>query len=301
LTNTSVDAVLNPKDTVKQWINDVANYDDALLSLYATSDIAADVLRDTATEAFDWATGSFPTDAPLPTHSVELNISANLPNLGIPSEGGTDFNFDAGALPNIDLSVPQSVLTQNTRVATTGGVDAAFAAAEDRFIAGYNLTVKDSSTDTGTDRSFGLVGFNAPDQVDSNVERAAVLAISLPVIAALAPAIAIRYGLRTSVDAIGQRAPDGGGFPNRPLPRDNYGNPLPESSAPHTQLGTRLGTNGNYSQAREFDAHGRPVRDIDFTNHGRPQNHPNPHQHRYLPNETGGTPTRGPTENLQYP
>lgn len=77
--------------------------------------------------------------------------------------------------------------------------------------------------------------------------------------------------------------------PDRALPRDKHGNPIPDSNAPHTQLGTKKGRNGDYTQAREFDANGRPVRDIDFTDHGRPQNHPNPHQHRYVPNETGGT------------
>lgn len=43
-----------------------------------------------------------------------------------------------------------------------------------------------------------------------------------------------------------------------------------------------------------FDEHGKPVRDIDFTDHGRPQNHPNPHQHINYPNPTGGTPSRDP-------
>jgi len=85
--------------------------------------------------------------------------------------------------------------------------------------------------------------------------------------------------------------------PDRKLPRDKHGNPVPDSSAPHTQLGTKKGRNGEYTQAREFDASGKPVRDIDFTNHGR-ADHPNPHQHKYTPNGTGGTPKRGPTEPL---
>ena len=46
---------------------------------------------------------------------------------------------------------------------------------------------------------------------------------------------------------------------------------------------------GDYTQAREFDAKGKPVRDIDCTDHGRPLDHPNPHQHKYEPNSTGGT------------
>ena len=64
----------------------------------------------------------------------------------------------------------------------------------------------------------------------------------------------------------------------------------PEAEGAHTQLGQKDGRNGKYDQGREFDANGKPVKDIDFTDHGRPQNHPNPHQHPYIPNPTGGTP-----------
>jgi hypothetical protein len=35
------------------------------------------------------------------------------------------------------------------------------------------------------------------------------------------------------------------------------------------------------------------VKDIDFTDHGRPDQHENPHEHPYVPNPTGGTPMRG--------
>ena len=86
--------------------------------------------------------------------------------------------------------------------------------------------------------------------------------------------------------------------PDRLLPRDEYGNPLPEPDAegPHTQLGTQTGRSGDYTQAREFDENGNPVRDIDFTDHGRPDvpGHTNPHEHPYVSNPTGGTPQRGP-------
>ena len=67
---------------------------------------------------------------------------------------------------------------------------------------------------------------------------------------------------------------------------------VPDTDAAHTQLGTKKGSKGTYPQAREFDEHGNPVRDIDFTDHGPPQKHPNPHQHEHLPNSTGGTPER---------
>src|SRR5690554_5272566 len=89
--------------------------------------------------------------------------------------------------------------------------------------------------------------------------------------------------------------------PDRKLPRDKLGNPVPDSDGPHTQLGTKKGRNSDYTQAREFDGNGKLVRDIDFTDHGRPQNHPNPHQHDWVPNPTGGTPQHGPTKPLEMP
>lgn len=82
--------------------------------------------------------------------------------------------------------------------------------------------------------------------------------------------------------------------PDRPLPLDGYGVPIPEADVPHTEIGTKDGRKGKYPQAREFDGYGKPVRDIDFTDHGRPQNHPNPHQHEHKPNPTGGTQIRDP-------
>jgi len=93
--------------------------------------------------------------------------------------------------------------------------------------------------------------------------------------------------------------------PERSLPRDKYGNPIPDVDAPHPQLGTKSGRHGYYTQAREwaYNTNGKlvPIRDIDFTDHGRPQNHPNPHQHDYIPNPTGGTPQRSKTAKpLEY-
>ena len=83
--------------------------------------------------------------------------------------------------------------------------------------------------------------------------------------------------------------------PDRPLPRDpRTKEPVPEADGAYTQLGTKDGTKGKYPQAREFDAQGKPVKDIDFTDHGRPKNHPNPHEHKWKPNPTGGTPQRSP-------
>jgi RHS repeat-associated protein len=84
--------------------------------------------------------------------------------------------------------------------------------------------------------------------------------------------------------------------PDRPLPLTDDGIFIPDTDAPHTQLGTRDGKKGKYPQAREFDANGNRVRDIDFTDHGYPKIHPNPHQHRPKPNPSGGTPERGDIE-----
>jgi hypothetical protein len=75
--------------------------------------------------------------------------------------------------------------------------------------------------------------------------------------------------------------------PNRELPRYPSGRPKPESPYPHTQLGTRK---GSYPQSREFDANGRPVRDIDWTDHGKPDWHTDPHQHVYGPDGSRGGP-----------
>lgn len=89
--------------------------------------------------------------------------------------------------------------------------------------------------------------------------------------------------------------------PRGELPRNANGIPVAdaEASGAHTQLGTKKGRKGSYTQGREFDAKGNAVKDIDFTDHGRPNQHTNPHQHKYFPNQTGGTPKRGPEEPLK--
>jgi hypothetical protein len=87
--------------------------------------------------------------------------------------------------------------------------------------------------------------------------------------------------------------------PNSPLPRCPNGGVLPSSPHPHTQLGTEIGRKvGPFTAAREFGSDGQPIRDIHFTDHGRPNvpGHVNPHQHRHIPNPTGGTPQYGPAE-----
>src|SRR5262249_1214934 len=80
--------------------------------------------------------------------------------------------------------------------------------------------------------------------------------------------------------------------PNRPLPQTQDGVFIPDTDAPHTQLGTCTGKKRQYPKAREFGENGEPIRDIHFTDHGFPDNHTNPHQHRHEENSTGGTKTR---------
>ena len=80
----------------------------------------------------------------------------------------------------------------------------------------------------------------------------------------------------------------------RELPRNEHGLPIPDVTRPHSQIGKVSSDRGyTYTQAREwgYDVNGRliPTRDIDFTDHHRPSIHPNPHQHKYIPNSTGGT------------
>ena len=78
-----------------------------------------------------------------------------------------------------------------------------------------------------------------------------------------------------------------------PLPRSPHGELLPLSSAPHTQIGWRDGRKGGYRQTREFGEKGKPIKDTDWTDHGRPKQHQNPHDHLWEDNPTGGTPRRG--------
>jgi hypothetical protein len=82
----------------------------------------------------------------------------------------------------------------------------------------------------------------------------------------------------------------------QPLPRDKNGMPIPDSEYPHTQLGTKKGSKGTYRQTREWGTNGQLKKDTDWTDHGRPSNHPNPHDHEWIPNSTGGSLQRGPAK-----
>lgn len=106
--------------------------------------------------------------------------------------------------------------------------------------------------------------------------------------------------------AAGAKGKPGSYTPDRTLPTDKQGVPVPDSPDPHTQLGRSKPKYGSEPQAREWD-HGsngklQPKRDIDFTDHGTPDIHPNPHQHALTPNNPALAPKggyqRGPQEPL---
>lgn len=108
-------------------------------------------------------------------------------------------------------------------------------------------------------------------------------------------------GTEDLVDENLQPKPNWGSYrPKERLRKDIYGNKVPESNRPHSQIGSSR--KGTYTQARTwgYNSEGKlvPKKDIDFTDHNRPSVHPNPHQHRYLPNPTGGTLMRGDPEPL---
>jgi hypothetical protein len=98
-------------------------------------------------------------------------------------------------------------------------------------------------------------------------------------------------------DVNGVKVPDDERTSDDPLRKSKHGHAEEDPEAAgthHTQLGTRQGRKGAYRQGREFK-NGEPEWDYDMTDHGRPQNHPNPHKHKWEPNPTGGAKSRGKT------
>ena len=90
----------------------------------------------------------------------------------------------------------------------------------------------------------------------------------------------------------------GSNFPKRTLPTDKQGVPTTDINAPHTQLGRSKDKYGAEPQAREWDygSNGKlqPKKDIDFTDHGYPNAHPDvPHQHKLTPNNPDLAPIGG--------
>jgi RHS repeat-associated protein len=82
------------------------------------------------------------------------------------------------------------------------------------------------------------------------------------------------------------------------LPKGPHGQLAPSSEYPHTQIGWYNGRKGGYVQTLEFGPNGKPIKRIDWTDHGRPREHTNPHCHDYLPNPTGGNHVQGPARPL---
>lgn len=77
----------------------------------------------------------------------------------------------------------------------------------------------------------------------------------------------------------GKKPPHSRGGPPRDPRTSNY---LPDPDAlgyPHTTLGTRQGRKGPYTQGATFDKDGNFLGRTDVTNHGRPNEHTNPHWH----------------------
>lgn len=72
------------------------------------------------------------------------------------------------------------------------------------------------------------------------------------------------------------------------LPRDERRIPSAdgEASGPHSRLGTTKTGKGPQNKAAEFDGKGNAVKEIDFTDHGKPDKHANPHEHPIDPNST---------------
>jgi uncharacterized protein RhaS with RHS repeats len=77
------------------------------------------------------------------------------------------------------------------------------------------------------------------------------------------------------------------------LPRNQHGANIPSSDTAHTQLGWHAGRKGDYPQTRQWGANKKPIKTTDWTDHGRPCEHSNPHDHIFGPNATGGTPKYG--------
>jgi RHS repeat-associated protein len=92
----------------------------------------------------------------------------------------------------------------------------------------------------------------------------------------------------------GGKPPSNPYMPNSPLPQYNdIPTPFPGAVGPHTTLGTRIGENGiPYRQSATFSGPSWPKNKgldvpnsrVDWTDHGKPWHHPNPHQHIFTYN-----------------
>lgn len=118
-------------------------------------------------------------------------------------------------------------------------------------------------------------------------------------------AAAVAWGAHKAIQAHNESAPSATPAPSSNTPdrtandelrtdsKTGAAKPDPEAEgAAHSQLGTRNNSKSQpgktYPRAQEFDAQGQPVREIDFTDHGMPKEHPNPHEHKRGPEPNPG-------------
>lgn len=92
--------------------------------------------------------------------------------------------------------------------------------------------------------------------------------------------------------------------PKKSIPKGKNGEHKPDCDFPHTQLGTKSGRKGDYPQTKEWGGKGdrgydnNTPKDLkDWTNHGRPGNHSDPHRHPYNPS----TGKKGPAQPVYPP
>ncbi|GAA0352345.1 RHS repeat-associated core domain-containing protein [Bacillus horti] len=82
-----------------------------------------------------------------------------------------------------------------------------------------------------------------------------------------------------SVNRINSNSSNGKGK-NDPMPNHStiQGNKLPMQGKPNSSI-DRVDDKGKVIQRRYYDENGRPIRDVDFTDHGHPKHHNVPHEH----------------------
>jgi len=147
-----------------------------------------------------------------------------------------------------------------------------------------------------------LIGAVAATVAFEVVAVVAVVAVAVVLTAVLIDEISDRFTADSDED-IGQSSPavpgaPGTYAPDRALPRTKHGDSIPDSDSPHTQLGRRTDDGHTYNQGREWvlrpDGRGITAdHDWDFTDHGDPENHTNPHKHKLEPNNPQKAPKGG--------
>ncbi|MCD8043555.1 MAG: RHS repeat-associated core domain-containing protein [Tannerellaceae bacterium] len=181
-----------------------------------------------------------------------------------------------------DRYTPRSSLDYNR---TLKSVDNATMAAGAAMIGGGGIMGTGGSSMVGAGVTIAATGVGAPEGTAIAGTGVAVIGVAE---ASIAGGIYLMGNTANNASDGYERGKKDTRTANDPLRVDSHGNKIPDPEAVgtvHTQLGNRK---GKYRQAREFDASGKEIRDIDFTDHKR-SDHTNPHQHIYKDNPTGGT------------